>query len=116
MLQKGLSQPTDTLRYAVVVGSPERAAIDETLVEYGRMFEIMEQVADCERVGSDVVRLQRLAYERIRADTKLPAQFVLLGIRDFAARRSSPEPTAAHPLEDRGLPLDEKLYAIKGPS
>jgi phage shock protein A len=34
---------------------------------------------------------------------------VLLGIRDFAARRSSGE-------DMPGIPLDEKLYAIKGPT
>jgi phage shock protein A len=34
---------------------------------------------------------------------------VLLGIRDFAARRTSGE-------ELPGIPLDEKLYAIKGPT
>ncbi len=73
------------------------------------MTAMLEDVAAREDIRSDVVRLQKLAYERIRTETHLPAQMVLLGIRDFAARRSSGE-------ELSGIPLDEKLYAVKGPA
>lgn len=101
--------PSDALCYTIVLGPSERAAIEDTFAEYGRMLEILAQVAQREAVGSDIVRLQRLSYETIRARTRLPSQFVLLGIRDFAAQRSSQE-------QPVGLPLDEKLYAIKSPS
>ncbi|MGO4572469.1 PspA/IM30 family protein [Microvirga sp. 2TAF3] len=70
---------------------------------------VLEEVAEQEAIKADVVRLQKLAYDRIRSLTQLPAQMVLLGIRDFAARRSTGESWP-------GIPLDEKLYAIKGPS
>ncbi|WP_157961368.1 PspA/IM30 family protein [Microvirga flavescens] len=73
------------------------------------MMTLLEAIATREGIKSDVVRLQKLAYEQIRFETQLPAQMVLLGIRDFAARRSSGE-------ELPGIPLDEKLYALKGPT
>ncbi|MBZ6078309.1 PspA/IM30 family protein [Microvirga puerhi] len=81
----------------------------ETLAQYRSMMALLEDVADREGIKSDVVRLQKLAYEQIRLETQLPAQLVLLGIRDFAARRSSGE-------DFPGIPLDEKLYSIKGPA
>ena len=80
-----------------------------TMARYGSMLGLLEKIADRDAVRADVVRLQRLAYEQIRAQTQLPAQMVLLGIRDFAAGRTTGE-------DLQGIPLDEKLYAIKGPS
>jgi phage shock protein A len=90
-------------------GEDERAALEETFEAYRLLGEVLSEVAAREGVGADVVRLQRLAYDAIRSRTGLPAQLVLLGIRDFAARRSSGE-------EVEGIPLDDKLYALKGPS
>jgi len=91
------------------LGPADREAIADTLGQYAFMMKVLEETADREGIRSDVVRLQKLAYERIRSETGLPAQMVLLGIRDFAARRSSGE-------ELPGIPLDEKLYAVKGPT
>lgn len=104
-----MSRPSDTLRFLVRPDGAARGAIDATFRDYEALHGILAEVAEREGVGADVVRLQRLAYERIRTATRLPAQLVLLGIRDFALRRSSGEDLP-------GLPLDEKLYAIKGPS
>ncbi|MEK1869176.1 MAG: PspA/IM30 family protein, partial [Ensifer adhaerens] len=50
-----------------------------------------------------------LAYETVRERTGLPARMVTLGLRDFAANRG-------HAANAGRLPLDDKLFAIKGPS
>jgi phage shock protein A len=100
---------SSSLRYALHLGRSEREAVMATMARYGSMLGLLEKIADRDAVRADVVRLQRLAYEQIRAQTQLPAQMVLLGIRDFAAGRTTGE-------DLQGLPLDEKLYAIKGPS
>jgi phage shock protein A len=103
------SRPTNALRYALAADEASRAAILETFDALDVLDAFLREVADREGIGSDVVRLQRSAYEGARARTGLPAQMVLLGIRDFAARRSGGAPP-------EGVPLDEKLYALKGPS
>jgi phage shock protein A len=100
---------SSSLRYALHIRQAEQDAVVETFTQYRAMQSILDEIAEREGIRSDVVRLQKLAYETIRAGTQLPAQMVLLGIRDFAARRTSGE-------ELPGIPLDEKLYAIKGPT
>jgi phage shock protein A len=97
------------LRYVLNLSDPDRDVIADTFRQYALMMETLDDVAEREAVKADVVRLQRLAYDRIRSLTQLPAQMVLLGIRDFAAQRTSGENLS-------GIPLDEKLYAIKGPA
>lgn len=104
-----VSAPSSSLRYVLHLGPADQQAIADTLVQYAFMMNVLDETATREAIRSDVVRLQKLAYERIRSETGLPAQLVLLGIRDFAARRSSGE-------ELPGIPLDEKLYAVKGPT
>jgi phage shock protein A len=100
---------SNTLRYVIAARETDLSAIEDTFRNYAIMLDILADTVEREAVGSDVVRLQGLAYEQIRLTTGLPSQMVLLGIRDFAARRSSGEQLP-------GIPLDEKLYAIKGPS
>ncbi|WP_201829498.1 PspA/IM30 family protein [Microvirga zambiensis] len=102
------SAPSSSLRYVLYLRPADQEAIADTLVQYASMMVLLEEVASREGIKSDIVRLQRLSYERIRSETQLPAQMVLLGIRDFAAQRSWGEDLP-------GIPLDEKLYAIKGP-
>jgi hypothetical protein len=104
-----ISAPSSSLRYVLHLGPADQKAIADTLAQYAFMMNVLEETATREGIRSDVVRLQKLAYERIRSQTDLPAQMVLLGIRDFAARRTSGE-------ELPGIPLDEKLYAVKGPT
>jgi len=99
---------SSSLRYLLNLRPADLAAIAETLTQYASMMAMLEEIASREGIKSDVVRLQKLSYERIRSETQLPAQMILLGIRDFAAQRSSGE-------GQPGIPLDEKLYAIKGP-
>ena len=55
---------------------------------------------------SDLVALHRGYYEAARAVSGLPARSVTLGLRDWVRRRRGDAPD--------GLPLDEKLYSIKG--
>ncbi|MFC4174588.1 PspA/IM30 family protein [Microvirga sp. GCM10011540] len=101
--------PSSSLRYVLHLGQEEQAAVADTFARYGFLLETLDRIAEREGIRADVVRLQKLAYEQIRTETQLPAQMVLLGIRDFAARRTSGEDLP-------GIPLGEKLYAIKGPT
>lgn len=102
------SAPSSSLRYVLYLRPADLEAVASTLSQYSSMMANLEEIAAREGIKSDVVRLQRLSYDQIRSETQLPAQLVLLGIRDFAAQRSSGE-------ELPGIPLDEKLYAVKGP-
>jgi hypothetical protein len=78
---------SSSLHYALHLGQPEHEAVIGTFARYGAMMNVLEELAAREGIKSDVVRLQKLAYEQIRSETQLPAQMVLLGIRDFAARQ-----------------------------
>ncbi|ABC91902.1 hypothetical conserved protein [Rhizobium etli CFN 42] len=72
------------------------------------MLDILTKLID-DKAGANLVVLHDLAYETVREHTGLPARLVTLGLRDFAANRG----VIPDPLQ---LPLDEKLFAIKGPS
>jgi phage shock protein A len=97
--------PAATLRYVL---TPDRAgteAIEATFAAYARMMEILEEVAP---VGANLVSLHAQAYEKIRTETDLPARLVTLGLRDRAGHAAN--------AAVRRLPLDEKLFSIKGPT
>ncbi|MBM7049964.1 PspA/IM30 family protein [Rhizobium lusitanum] len=96
------------LRYELAPDAAARQAMDETLAAYGQMMKLLTEIVP-DRAGANLVTLHELAYETIRERTALPARLVTLGLRDFAASRG--EPVGAN-----RLPLDEKLFAIKGPS
>jgi phage shock protein A len=98
--------PSATLRYVLAPDPPAVEALRETIEEYARMLEILGELAA--KAGSNLVTLHALAYEALRTRTRLPSRLVTLGLRDFVARRAGEVVP--------GIPLDEKLYAIKGPS
>jgi phage shock protein A len=94
-----------TLRYALV---PDRAAveaIEATFAAYDRMMVILAEVAPA---GANLVSLHTQAYEKIRIETGLPARLVTLGLRDRAGYVAG--------AATRRIPLDDKLFAIKGPT
>lgn len=100
------NQPSATLRYLLAPDAVAAEALRETIRDYGVLLEILGELAAT--AGSNLVTLHALAYDVLRQRTRLPARLVTLGLRDFVARRAG---------EDLpGMPLDEKLYAIKGPS
>ena len=74
------------LRYELVPDSAARHALDETFAAYAQMMTILTEVAS-DKAGANLVLLHDLAYEIIRERTGLPARFVTLGLRDFAANR-----------------------------
>jgi phage shock protein A len=94
-----------TLRYALAPDAAAIAAIEATFAGYDRMMEILGEVAP---VGANLVSLHAQAYERIRRETGLPARLVTLGLRDRASYAAGPT--------SRRIPLDDKLFAIKGPT
>src|SRR3984957_19036344 len=94
-----------TLRYALTPDEAAIAAIEATFAAYDRMMEILGEVAP---VGANLVALHAQAYERIRRETGLPARLVTLGLRDRSFYVAGPT--------SRRIPLDDKLFAIKGPT
>src|ERR1700690_2099068 len=105
MIKLPTETPTATLRYALVPDQAGIEAIEATFAAYDRMMAILAEVAP---VGANLVSLHAQAYETIRKETELPARLVTLGLRDRASYGAG---TAV-----RRLPLDEKLFAIKGPT
>src|ERR1700727_2678350 len=97
--------PTARLRCALLPDETAVAAIEATFAAYDRMMEILSEVAP---VGANLVSLHAQAYEKIRIETGLPARLVTLGLRDRAGYAAGVTP--------RRIPLDEKLFAIKGPT
>ncbi|ANL73212.1 PspA/IM30 family protein [Rhizobium phaseoli] len=96
------------LRYMLAPDDQARQALDDTIAAYRRMTGVLSELID-DKAGANLVVLHDLAYETVREQTGLPARLVTLGLRDFAANRGViPEPLR--------LPLDDKLFAIKGPS
>ena len=104
-MMKTLESPTATLRYALAPDAAGIAAIEATLAAYDRMMMILSEVAP---VGANLVALHAQAYEKIRVETGLPARLVTLGLRDRAGY--------AVDAAVRRIPLDDKLFAIKGPT
>jgi phage shock protein A len=105
MIRLSDQAPAATLRYSL---SPDEAgveAIEATFAAYDRMMAILAEVAPA---GANLVSLHAQAYETIRKETGLPARLVTLGLRDRASYAAG---TAV-----RKIPLDEKLFAIKGPT
>jgi phage shock protein A len=106
---KGMMQAShkSILRYRLAPAEDARQALEETFAAYAVMLEMLEELAA--EGGSNLVTLHELAYETVRERTGLPARLVTLGLRDFAANRGR----SAGPAR---LPLDDKLFAVKGPS
>src|SRR6202051_555841 len=105
MIKLPTETPTATLRYALVPDQAGIEAIEATFAAYDRMMAILTEVAP---VGANLVSLHAQAYERIRVETGLPARLVTLGLRDRAFYVAGAMP--------RKMPLDDKLFAIKGPT
>lgn len=89
-------------QYDLVVNAGALANLERTFAAYGEMHAILDTIEPAHR--SDTFELQRLAYERIRAETGLPSRLVTNGIREYASGVWS---------ADR-LPLDDKLMSFKG--
>jgi phage shock protein A len=81
------------------------AAIDATLATYTELLAWLDATIPASQ-SADLVSLHRLAYEPARARFDLPAQLVTLGLRDWTRRRRG--------AEVEGIPLDEKLFAVRG--
>src|SRR3954466_295973 len=105
MIKLPVETPTATLRYALTPDETGVAAIEATFAAYDRMMTILSEVAP---VGANLVSLHAQAYETIRRETGLPARLVTLGLRDRAGYVAGSMP--------RRMPLDDKLFAIKGPT
>jgi phage shock protein A len=105
MVKLPVETSTATLRYGLAPDETAIAAIEATFAAYDRMMVILAEAAP---VGANLVSLHAQAYERIRKETGLPARLVTLGLRDRAGYVAGAMP--------RRIPLDDKLFAIKGPT
>ena len=84
---------------------PSAAALELILSAHARLIEWLEISVPTSH-PADLVALHRSFYEAARTVSGLPARSVTLAFKDWVRRRRG------EVLE--GLPLDEKLYAIKG--
>jgi phage shock protein A len=105
MIRLPVQTPTATLRYALAPDEAGAAAIEATFAAYDSMMVILADIAPA---GANLVALHARAYETIRRETGLPARLVTLGLRDRAGYVVGSIP--------RRIPLDDKLFAIKGPT
>jgi phage shock protein A len=105
MIKLPAETPAATLRYALAPDEAGIAAFEATFAAYDRMMQILAEVAP---VGANLVALHGQAYDRIRTETGLPARLVTLGLRDRASYVAG--------ATVRKIPLDDKLFAIKGPT
>jgi phage shock protein A len=105
MIRSISETPAATLRYALHPDEAGVAAMEATFDAYDRMMAILGDVAPA---GANLVSLHAQAYEKIRTDTDLPARLVTLGLRDRAGYAAD--------ATVRRIPLDDKLFAIKGPT
>ena len=105
MIKLAPETPAATLRYALAPDRTGVEAIEATFDAYDRMMVILAEVAPA---GANLVSLHTQAYEKIRIETGLPARLVTLGLRDRAGYVAG--------AATRRIPLDDKLFAIKGPT
>src|SRR6202163_4782911 len=105
MARSPLETATTTLRYALAPDDAGVEEIEDTFTAYDRMMQILADVAPA---GANLVSLHAQAYEKIRTETGLPARLVTLGLRDRAGYVAG--------AAVRRIPLDDKLFAIKGPT
>ncbi|WP_185745171.1 PspA/IM30 family protein [Bosea sp. AK1] len=80
----------------------DREALNATLAAYRQAMAILDGTT-----GANLVALHEEAYEEIRAQTGLPSRMATLALRDHS-RQQPNVPTVE-------IPLDSKLFAIKGP-
>jgi phage shock protein A len=80
-------------------------ALDATLAAHAKLLDWLDASVPPDR-PADLVALHRGYYEAGRAISGLPARSVTLGFRDWVRRRRGDTV--------EGLPLDDKLYSIKG--
>lgn len=99
---------TSILCYDLAPDDQARQALEDTFAAYATMLSMLDELA-AGKAGANLVTLHELAYETVRERTGLPARLVTLGLRDFASSRG-------RSAGFERLPLDEKLFTIKGPS
>jgi phage shock protein A len=84
---------------------PSAAALELILCAHARLLEWLEISVPAGH-SADLVALHRSFYEAARTVSGLPARSVTLAFKDWVRRRRGEV--------IGGLPLDEKLYAVKG--
>ncbi|KMO35609.1 hypothetical protein VQ02_17135 [Methylobacterium variabile] len=99
-----------TLTYRLLPDADDLSAVRALLDAYRRIPAILDRIRLEHGLGADVVALTALGYRPVRDETSLPARLVTLGIRDFA------QASGLDPATITAMPLDDKLFSVKGPS
>jgi phage shock protein A len=105
MIKKRRNQSDGFCRLVLRPDKPAEAALRRMLGAYADLLDWLDATVP-EAQSSDLVALHRQYYEPARARSHLPAQSVVLALKDWVQRRRG------HLLE--GMPYDEKLFAVKG--
>ncbi len=97
----------NSIRYVLAPDPQALDAIHETMRAYGRMMEILDGVDVAKGGRANLAEIHASAYQRVRDETGLPSRLVTIGLRDHSLRVPGDPVTS--------FPLDEKLFALKGP-
>ena len=84
---------------------PQAASLRQTVDAYRRLLDWLDRTVSPEH-SHDLVAIHRHFYEGARKESGLQARAVTLALKDFVQRRRG--------KVVEGLPLDEKLYGLKG--
>ncbi len=99
-----------SLTYLLLPSPEDLSAVRDLLEAYRRIPAILDEIRRKHGLGANVVALTTLGYQPVRDATGLPARLVTLGIRDLA------QASAIDPATIVSMPLDDKLFAVKGVS
>jgi hypothetical protein len=99
-----------SLTYRLLPSQEDLSAVRDLLEAYRRIPAILDEIRRTHGLGANVVALTTVGYQPVRDATGLPARLVTLGIRDLA------QSSGINPATIVSMPLDDKLFAVKGVS
>jgi len=105
MTKRGKSGALGLCRLQLLTDPEAERALSETMEAHARLLDWLDRNVPPGH-GQDLVILHRNFYESARAASGLQARAVTLAFKDWAQRRRG--------KIVEGLPLDEKLYGLKG--
>jgi phage shock protein A len=105
MVKKRRYQDYGQCRLTLHPDAAGAAALHRSLEAYRELLAWLDETVPAEQ-SADLVALHRQYYEAARARSHLPAQAVVLTLKDWAQRRRG--------LNVDGMPFDEKLFSVRG--
>ncbi|MBI2256683.1 MAG: PspA/IM30 family protein [Proteobacteria bacterium] len=105
MVKKRRYQDFGQCRLTLHPDAAGATALRRSLEAYRELLVWLDETVPAEQ-SADLVALHRQYYEAARARSHLPAQAVVLTLKDWAQRRRG--------VNVDGMPFDEKLFSVRG--